>query len=292
MTASAEATSTPVYDPSRMLSEEEIADVQARFAELAITEDDTPVDNVFSEKQMRLLTEALHSSWPGPGADRTFVAMANVGLFYNLYAPAVVPDVLLSLDVTLPANVWAKHNRSYVVWEKTYKGKVPDIVIEIVSNKEGEELGEKRDLYARIGVRHYVVYDPELHLKQGPLQIFRLNGHGYRPDNERYFAEVTLGLTVWSGVYEDMQAEWLRWCDAEGVLVSTGAELAAIARQEAAAEAQRADAEAQRADTEARRADTEARRADAEAQRADAEAQRAVLLAAKLRELGIDPERL
>lgn len=44
-----------------------------------VTEDDTPKDNIFSEKQQRLLTEPLYSSWD-PG--RLFLATANVGLFY------------------------------------------------------------------------------------------------------------------------------------------------------------------------------------------------------------------
>ena len=64
-----------------------------------ITEDDTPVDNMFSEKQMRLLTHTLYASWPGPGDGRPFVAMANVGLFFAIHAPPLVPDVLVSLDV-------------------------------------------------------------------------------------------------------------------------------------------------------------------------------------------------
>jgi hypothetical protein len=42
-----------------------------------VTEDDTPVDNMFSEKQQRLLTEPLYSSWD---AGRPFLATANVGL--------------------------------------------------------------------------------------------------------------------------------------------------------------------------------------------------------------------
>jgi hypothetical protein len=31
-----------------------------------VTDDDTPVDNMFSEKQQRLLTEPLYSSWQLP----------------------------------------------------------------------------------------------------------------------------------------------------------------------------------------------------------------------------------
>ena len=48
---------------------------------------DSPVDRVYSEKQMRLLTRPLYSSWSGPGGNRRFLAMANVGLFFGLYEP-------------------------------------------------------------------------------------------------------------------------------------------------------------------------------------------------------------
>ena len=42
-----------------------------------VTEDDTPVDNVFSEKQQILLTQTLYDSW----SVRPFVALANVGAY-------------------------------------------------------------------------------------------------------------------------------------------------------------------------------------------------------------------
>ncbi|MBD0346328.1 MAG: Uma2 family endonuclease, partial [Coleofasciculus sp. Co-bin14] len=50
--------------------------------------------------------------------------------------------------------------------------------------------------------------------------------------------------------------------------------------------------EAQRAEQEAQRAEQEAQRAEQEAQRAEQEAQRAERLAAKLRELNIDPNSI
>ena len=64
-----------------------------------VTEDDTPVDNFPSAKQQRLLVESLYSSWAGPGEGRTFLADANVGLFYTVHQPPLVPDFFLSLDV-------------------------------------------------------------------------------------------------------------------------------------------------------------------------------------------------
>ena len=45
---------------------EPLPDVAPNIDDL-VTEDDTPVDNLPSEKQQRLLTEPLYSSWSGPG---------------------------------------------------------------------------------------------------------------------------------------------------------------------------------------------------------------------------------
>ncbi len=68
-----------------------------------VTEDDTPVDNLFSEKQQRLLTDSLNSSWK-PG--RSFLSAADVGIFYDPDEPPIVPDVFMSLDVTAPEDKW------------------------------------------------------------------------------------------------------------------------------------------------------------------------------------------
>ena len=117
-------------------------------------EDDEPVDNVYSEKQQRLLTESLYSSWPGPpsedGGFRPFLAAANVGVFATAYEPPLVPDVLVSADVSVhPDAAHEKKHQTYLLWEM---GKAPDVVIEIVSNRRGGELGKRKRGYERIGV--------------------------------------------------------------------------------------------------------------------------------------------
>ena len=71
-----------------------------------ITEDDTPVDNLPSEKQQRLLTEPLYSSWADAGAGRPFLAAAHVGIFSVARNPAIVPDMFLSLDVQVADDWW------------------------------------------------------------------------------------------------------------------------------------------------------------------------------------------
>ena len=162
-----------------------------------VTEDDTPVDNVFSEKQMRLLTEPLYSSWAGPSGPRSFVAMSNVGLFFDVHRPPLVPDVLLSTNVVRPADFRAKRHRSYFTWEY---GKPPDVVIEVVSNREGGEDTEKLDVYAEVGVRDYAIFDPDRLLGPELLRVYRLVEGEYRQmDEPIWFPKLGLGLRVWQG---------------------------------------------------------------------------------------------
>jgi len=221
-----------------------------------VTEDDTPVDSIFSQSQMRLLTEPLLSSWR---TERSFVALSNVGLFSAINRPPVVPDVLLSLDVSLPENTREKANRCYFLW---LFGKAPDVVIEIVSNKEGGEADRKVAEYARIGVPYYAIFDPDLHIMPQTLTFYELRGGRYVTLPEAALPGRLLTLVPWEGEYEGDYALWLRWADGEGNLIPTGAELAKTERQ----------------------------RAETEHQRAEAEHARAEALAAKLRAAGIDPE--
>lgn len=246
-----------------------------------VTEDDTPVDNVFSEKQQRLLSEPLFSSWAGPGEERPFVAMSNVGLFYAVHRPPYVPDMMLSLDVELPEDIWAKEHRSYFVWEY---GKMPEVVVEVVSNREGGEDSDKLTGYARIGICYYVIYDPDEWLNAGPLRAYKLDGRKYRPLAEPIsFPEIGLGLRIWQGRYEDVEGTWLRWVDAEGQWIKTGSERADEERARADEERARADEERARAQL----AQERARQAQEEAQRS---AERADRLAEQLRRMGVEPE--
>lgn len=203
-----------------------------------ITEDDTPVDNQFSEKQMRLLTESIHASWQ-PGFP--FVAMANVGVYVALNRPAIVPDVLVTTHVEPLQDLMNKEHRAYFSW--MFDGKVPDVVIEIVSNTKGGELDAKLRNYQHMGVTWYAVFDPIHYLSTESLSVFALERSVYRPQTLAMFGELGLGLMLWEGEFEGVKHQWLRWCDREGRMLLTGQE-------------------------------------------------RAELLAARLRELGVDPDRV
>jgi Uma2 family endonuclease len=195
-----------------------------------ITEDDEPVDNVFSAKQQRLLVEPLYASWtPPPDEDhpegpRSFLADANVGIFFSVDQQPLVPDMFLSLDVNVNPEWFDAQHRSYFVWRF---GKVPDLVVEIVSNRKGGEMELKRKRYAQIGVPYYVVYDPYRILKGDDVYIYEIGfGKRYRRRDDPSLPGVGLAVTVWSGIFEGWEAPWLRWCDEKGDLIDTGKERA------------------------------------------------------------------
>ena len=77
-----------------------------------------------------------------------------------------------------------------------------------------------------------------------------------------YLTQLRSAVGIWQGHYSNTELPWLRWWDAQGNLLLTGAE----------------------------RAETELQRVNAETNRANAEFQRAEKLAAQLRALGIEPE--
>ena len=245
-----------------------------------VTEDDTPVDNFQSEQQQRLLVEPLYSS---QAIASPFLAAANVGLFYLLDGDPIVPDAMLSLGVQRPEDYSEKRYRSYFVWEL---GKVPDVCVEVVSNQEGNELivdrasqrkgktRSKKEIYAQIKVPYYVVFDPLEYVQDADrmngalLRVWTISPTGYQeltpaeglaqPGQFVWLEGAGIGLALWEGQFEaDQTRLWLRWCDRDGHVIPTGAEGQAIARQQAETERQRAER-----------------------------------LAARLRELGIDPDEV
>lgn len=247
----------PDLHPDRPCPEEYLPDLTD-----VETETEEPLDSIYQEKQLRLLVGTLHASWQR----EHFVAMANVGLFYREGHPPFVPDVIVSLDVDQPTDPFPKKNRSYFTW---IYGKPPECVVEVVSNTRGGELHIKLPAYHRIGIDHYVVWDPERRLDRQRLRVFTRQPEKYvEHHGTTFLSGLGLGVCQWSGRFEGLQQNWVRWCDADGVLIPTAEE---------------------RAEAERERAEAERQRAEAERQRAEAERERADRLAARLRELGVDP---
>ena len=280
-----------------------------------VTEDDTPVDNFQSEKQQRLLVEPLYSSQVLPSP---FLVAANVGLFYEINSEPIVPDVLLSLGVEVADDFSLKQNRSYFVKKL---GKVPEVCLEIVSNDEGNELtlsrkaqqaGKqvcKKDIYGQISILYYVVFDPleqiqdKANMDGALLRVWKFSQNRYVEvtsgvgigslGESIWLEEVGLGLTLWSGRFEDSVTRlWLRWCDRNGVVIPTGAEATELERQQTKFERQRAEFANRRAESESQRAESERLEKELERERADAERVKKEILIAQLRSLGFEPDEI
>jgi hypothetical protein len=178
-----------------------------------VTEEGAPLDNIYTEKQRRLLTEPLYSSWVGPGEGRSFLVLANVGWFYSYRKPPLVTDALLSLDAVLGGPLHAGEGRYYFQW---LIGKAPDVIIEIVADRHGGEEDIKMQACALQRVFYYAIYDPANLLEGGMLRAYELQRIRYEPIEPGWLHEVGLGLAIWEGTFEGQHAIWLRWCDEKG----------------------------------------------------------------------------
>lgn len=167
--------------------------------------------------------------------------------------------------------------RSWVNWEE---GKAPDVVIELLSESTAEiDKTVKKQIYQdRMRASEYFWYDP---FNAEDFAGFQLQGGVYEaiapnPLGNLPCQAMDLLLVRWQGTYKGIEATWLRWADAAGSLLLTDAERATQAQQQAVAAQQQAVAAQQQAAV-----------AERELQ---AERQRSAALAAKLRELGIEPD--
>ena len=247
-----------------------------------VTEDDTPVDNRFSERQQHLLPTILFASWP---EGKPFEAVSNVGLFYSLHGePPVVPDFMLSLGVEPRPVSGKKADRSYMTW---VYGKAPDLVVEVVSNTKGGELAEKMEIYAKIRITYYAVFDPFFLLSNRELRVFRLvEGRYVEMLSSQWLPEIGLGLTVWEGVVGDVPDRWLRFVDTEGQMLPTSEEKYEREREKLDLERQKVEEERQKVEDERQKVAEEREKTQAERVRADRAEAEVEELRRKLKELG------
>jgi hypothetical protein len=172
------------------------------------------------------------------------------------------------------------------------------VIVELMSPSTANvDLGVKKDLYERtFRTADYFVYNP---FDATSLQGWHLGtAQRYQPlhTNEQgwlWCETLQLWLGIWEGSIRreppNGPCPWLRFYDRGGNLIPLPEE---AAQQRAEQELQRAEQEHQRAEQERQRAEQERQRAEQERQRAEQERQRAERLAARLRELGENPEIL
>ncbi len=140
----------------------------------------------------------------GIGALRVyFEARADVYVSGDLlmYYVKDNPGVSVAPDVFVVFGIEDRVRMSYKVWEE---GKGPDFVLEVASKSTWrEDLGPKRNIYARLGVKEYWMYDPTGEYISPVLQGLRLAGGAYvrklpvaSPDGALTLRSDTLGLEL------------------------------------------------------------------------------------------------
>ncbi|UBF26022.1 Uma2 family endonuclease [Kovacikia minuta CCNUW1] len=185
-------------------------------------------------------------------AGRQATVLGNQYLYYAQGFPRLrtAPDVMVILDVA-PGG-----RDNYKIWEE---GQVPAVIFEMTSEgTRQQDEGFKRTLYEQLGVQEYWQFDPKGEWIAEQLRGYRLRGEIYEPITDSQSQPLQLRLAV-----EGRLIAFYRLDTGEKLLIPE--ELAAALEQQTIA------------------------RQQAEEQ-AEQERQRSERLAARLRELGEDPD--
>ena len=185
------------------------------------------------------------------------------------------------------------YRRSYVLWKEHVK---PAVLIEY-SSEDGTKKHDRTPFEGKFWIYEQAVqgaFYAIFVVKTGELEVHRLRRGRYRrmaPNKRGHYKIEPLGvnLGVWQGLFYNEMRTWLRWYDNQGNLLPISDERAEQERLKAE-QAQRNVEQAQRnAEQERFKAEQERLKAKEERQRADSHQRRADNLAARLRELGLDP---
>jgi Uma2 family endonuclease len=223
-----------------------------------------PLETHLHVQQMLLLIKCLDWLW----RDRNdYFATGNLTVYYSPRQRKSEdfrgPDFFVVLDTE------RKPRKSWVVWEE--EGKYPNVIVELLSDSTAKtDRGLKKQIYQDIfRTPDYFWFDPNslefrgFHLVDGIYRDLQPNEQGQLWSQQ---------LNLYLGVHHRQ----LRFFTSEGQMTPTPEESAQAAEVMVTVERQQAQAERQRAETERQRAETERQRNEK--------------LAAKLRELGIDPD--
>ena len=199
-----------------------------------------------------------------------------------------VRDAVVSPDVFVVFGVENRQRQSYKVWEEN--GKTPDWVLEVTSRStRHKDEEEKPKTYAQIGVTEYFQYDPTGDYLKPPLKGSRLVGNRYQSIAPNYMQD---GTVCFSSQVLGLEMRLLVDGRLRFFNPQTGEYLRNYTEERARGDRERirADREQLEKEQERIRAEQERIRAEQERIRADRAEEKADRLAAKLRELGIDPD--
>jgi Uma2 family endonuclease len=182
----------------------------------------------FHDVQPDLLKETCR-----PSAEEFFIG-ADLNLYYDAEHTGWYkrPDWFLVLGVAASKSL-AESRLSYVVWQEQV---APFLMVELLSpGTEAEDLGQtlriadkpptKWQVYEQIlRIPYYTVFDRYSNqfrmfgLQSGRYIEQTITGQGF------WLPEINLGLGIWTGSYQEMVGQWLRWFDQNGDWIPTNQE--------------------------------------------------------------------
>jgi Uma2 family endonuclease len=226
------------------------------------------VKNFQDYPQSLLLTSSISPTLDALHPDGRYAIGQDCGIYWRLTDPpergAEAPDWFYVPNV--PPLLNGDRRRSYVMWKEII---APLMAIEFVSG-DGTEERDATSPFAgdESKAGKFWVYEQAIHIpfyaiyevEKAAVEVYELIANQYQkclPNSRGHYPIAPLGveLGIWQGEYMNQSLPWLRWWDGAGNLLLAGDE-----------------------------------RAEQESLRADREEQRADRLAAKLQELGVDPE--
>jgi Uma2 family endonuclease len=214
--------------------------------------DEPPLETELHLEEIILLLKCLKWLW----RSRTdFYAAGNLTIYFS--SKKLKTEDFRGPDFFVVLDTDQKVRKSWTIWEED--GKYPNLILEILSpTTANTDKNFKKTLYQdTFRTPDYFWFDPET-LEFAGFHLVDGKYEPLQPNAQGHLWSQQLGLYL--GIYQGL----VRFFTPDGQLVPTPEESA----------------------------DQETQRADQETQRADQERERAERLAAKLRELNIDPDTI
>ena len=220
-------------------------------------DDDEPLAE--SEHQLFPLTYAHAALRSWYEDDSTTWVGADMFLYYE----EGIPSSVVAPDVFVVKRTHKRHLRN--IFQTWVEGRVPELVLEVMSpTSVRRDTVTKYELYERLGVREYWLYDPtEEGVLEPRLRGYVLVGGEYRPVEVREVDGMYVGVSDVLGLEFHATGEWFRFFDpVSGEYLPDQQETthALSAERHARGEADRAREEAETAWSSERRARQELER--------------------------------
>ncbi|MGB3187921.1 MAG: Uma2 family endonuclease [Limnoraphis sp.] len=233
--------------------------VEIEYPPSDLESQELPLESYLHLQQLLLLLKCLDWLWKDK---EDYFAAGNLTIYYSPNQKK--SEYFRGPDFFVVLNTERKPRKSWVVWEED--GKYPHVIIELLSNSTAKvDRTEKKQIYQEIfRTPDYFWFSPDtlefqgFHLVDGKYQDIHPNEQGWLWSQQ---------LQLFIGIYEQK----LRFFTPEGALVPTPEEAAQTAEK---------------------RAITAEETAKTTQQQLELERQQTEKLAAKLRELNIDPDSL